>query len=191
MGRSDLEPKKRLRVSGKRQDVPLFPGGYFLSVSSCFSAGRHRSPECELNVNLENSLRITLDFIMNKCYNGCSNNFVTVFFSERGFTMGKGQTIAGFVLALCGLVTGFFGGWCSVFALPMAIVGLILAIVGGNNLRASGQPSGLATAGLVIGIIAVVFASILFFTCGLCKICAEVGESAFEGAFDELYDELY
>lgn len=86
--------------------------------------------------------------------------------------MGKGQTIAGFVLALVGLVTSFFGTWFSVFALPAAIVGLILAIVGGKKMRESGQPSGLATAGLVIGIIAVVFSSIMFFTCGLCTICA-------------------
>lgn len=86
--------------------------------------------------------------------------------------MGKGQAIAGFVLSLVGLVLGFMSGVFSIIALPTAIVGLVLAIVGGKKLKANDQKSGIATAGLVIGIIAVVISAITFFTCGICVLCA-------------------
>ena len=84
--------------------------------------------------------------------------------------MGKGFSIAGFVLGIVGLILGFFGTWFSIAALPIAIVGLVLSVIAGKQLRAAEQPAGLATAGLVIGIIAVVFTAIFFFTCGICTI---------------------
>ena len=86
--------------------------------------------------------------------------------------MGKGQTIAGFVLGIVGIVFGILSGWFSVIGLPVSVVGLVFAVIGGKKLRANEQPTGLATAGLVLGIIAVVFTAIAFFTCGLCVICA-------------------
>lgn len=86
--------------------------------------------------------------------------------------MGKGQAIAGFVLSIVAIVFAILSGYFSLIALPLAIVGLVLAITGGKKLRANGQPAGIATAGLVLGIIAVVFSAIAFFTCGLCIICA-------------------
>lgn len=84
---------------------------------------------------------------------------------------GKGQAIAGLVLSIVGLVFSFLGTWFSVLALPMSIVGLVLAVMGGKKLKAVGAPAGIATAGLVLGIIAVVFSAIFFFTCGICTIC--------------------
>jgi len=92
--------------------------------------------------------------------------------------MGKGQAIAGFVLGIVGIVFGILSGWFSIIGLPVAIIGLVLAIVGGKKLRAAGQPAGLATAGLVLGIIAVVFTAIAFFSCGLCIICASAASSS-------------
>lgn len=86
--------------------------------------------------------------------------------------MGKGKAIAGFVLSIVGVVFGILSGYFSLVGLPVAIVGLVLSVNGGKQLRANSQPAGLATAGLVIGIIAVVFTGIAFFTCGLCAICA-------------------
>ena len=85
--------------------------------------------------------------------------------------MGKNQAVAGFVLSIVGLVFSFLGTYFSIIALPIAIVGLVLAVVGGKKLKACGQTSGIATAALVLGIIAVVFAGIFFFTCGLCTLC--------------------
>ncbi len=84
--------------------------------------------------------------------------------------MGKGLSIAGFTLAIVGLVLSFFGGWFSIIALPTSIVGLVLSVIGGKKLRANDQKSGMATAGLVVGIIAVVFSGIFFFTCGICAL---------------------
>ena len=86
--------------------------------------------------------------------------------------MGKGQTIAGFVLGIIGIVFGCLSGYFSIIGLPVAITGLVLSIVGGKKLRANNLPAGMATAGLVLGIIAVVFTAIAFFTCGICIICA-------------------
>ena len=87
--------------------------------------------------------------------------------------MGKGLTITGFILSLVSLVSAWLPVPFLPFAgLPMAIVGLILSVVGGKKLKANGQKSGLATAGMVIGIIAVVLSAIGFFTCGVFVACA-------------------
>ncbi len=84
--------------------------------------------------------------------------------------MGKGQAIAGMVLGIVSLVICWFG-ILAFIALPLAIVGLVLAVNGGKKLKANGQKSGIATAGLVLGIIATVFSGIAFVTCGLCVAC--------------------
>lgn len=85
--------------------------------------------------------------------------------------MGKKKGIAGFVLGIIGIVFSFLGTVFSIISLPISIVGLVLSVSGGKALKAEGQPSGLATAGLVLGIIAVVISSIAFFTCGICVLC--------------------
>ncbi|MGN1096205.1 MAG: hypothetical protein ACI4QR_07420 [Eubacteriales bacterium] len=85
--------------------------------------------------------------------------------------MGKGKSIAGFVLALFGLLMAFIP-ILSLISLPISIVGLVLSVVGGKKLSSAGLPHGLATAGMVVGIIAVVFSSVTFFTCGVCTLCA-------------------
>lgn len=83
------------------------------------------------------------------------------------------MAIAGLVLGIVAIVCGFgpVSAWLCVAGLPVAIVGLVLSVVGGKKAKAAGKPSGIATAGLVIGIIAVVFTAISFFTCGLCVVC--------------------
>ena len=100
--------------------------------------------------------------------------------------MGKGKATAGLVLGIVGIVCGVLSGYLSLIGLPIAIVGLVLAVQGGKQLKASGQPSGIATAGLVLGIIAVVFTAIAFFTCGVCIIFAKTAESAAESALSSL-----
>ena len=84
----------------------------------------------------------------------------------------KGKAIAGLVLSIVGLVLSFLDTFFSIAALPVSIVGLVLAVSGKKALAAAGQPAGIGTAGMVLGIIAVVFSAIFFFTCGLCTICA-------------------
>ena len=86
----------------------------------------------------------------------------------------KGKAVAGLVLGIVAIVLGIgiLGGWGCVISLPAAIIGLCLSVSGGKALKAAGQPAGVATAGLVLGIIAVVFTAMSFFSCGLCTICA-------------------
>ena len=103
---------------------------------------------------------------------------------------GKNQAVAGFVLGIVALVLGFLGGWLSVIALPVAVVGLVLAVMGGKALKAAGQTSGIATAGLVIGIIAVVLTAIFFFTCGICTICASCAVANAEKELANAYGDL-
>ena len=76
--------------------------------------------------------------------------------------MGTGHAIAGFSLSIVGLVLSFLGPLISVLSLGLSIAGLVLSVVGGHKLKAAGLPTGLATAGRVIGIIAVVFSAIMF-----------------------------
>lgn len=105
---------------------------------------------------------------------------------------GKNKAVAGFVLGIVALVFGFLGTWFSVIALPMAIVGLILSVTGGKALKAAGQSeSGIATAGLVIGIIAVVLTAIFFFTCGICTICATCAARDAYNAYGDMLSGLY
>ena len=94
--------------------------------------------------------------------------------------MGKGLSITGMILGIVSLVLCWFG-IASLVALPLAIVGLVLSCVGGKKLKANNAPHGIATAGLVIGIIAVVLTGITFVTCGLCTLCV-MCEAAAVGA---------
>lgn len=82
--------------------------------------------------------------------------------------MGKGLAITGFVLSLVGIVCSFTFFYIS---LPCSIVGLILSVVGGKKLKANNMPHGLATAGMVISIIALCLAAAMT-ACGICAICA-------------------
>ena len=108
---------------------------------------------------------------------------------------GKGPATAGLVLSIIGLVSAliigpWIIGWFSVFCLPISIVGLVLSVMGGKKLKAAGAPSGAATAGLVIGIIAVIFSAITFFTCGVCVICATFAPGLVEDALKDAYSNL-
>ncbi len=93
----------------------------------------------------------------------------------------KGKAIAGLVLGIVGIVFGFLGTFFSIIALPISIVGLVLAVMGRKGLKAMGEPAGIGTAALVLGIIAVVLSAIFFFTCGICTLCV-AGELASAGA---------
>lgn len=102
----------------------------------------------------------------------------------------KGKAIAGLVLGIVGIVFAILGTWFSVLSLPISIVGLVLSIMGGKTLKANNLPAGIATAGLVIGIIATVFSAISFFTCGICTICVATGSKAVEKAAEEALKNL-
>ena len=104
--------------------------------------------------------------------------------------MGKGQAVAGLVLGIVGIVLSFVAGIGSIIALPLSIVGLVLAVMGRKKLIASNQPAGIGTAGLVLGIIAVVFSAIFFFTCGICTICVASEAADAADALEDAYGSM-
>ena len=67
--------------------------------------------------------------------------------------MGKGLGIAGFVVSLVVVAIGWVLGVFTPFA---AITGLVLSAVAKGKAKKAGVKNGLATAGLVLGIIATV-----------------------------------
>ena len=103
---------------------------------------------------------------------------------------GKNQAVAGLVLSIVGVVFAFLTGWFSILGLPAAITGLVLSCVGGKKLKMANQPSGIATAGLVVGIVATVFAAISFFTCGICILCVEAAEAGVSNAANDFVNSL-
>jgi hypothetical protein len=74
--------------------------------------------------------------------------------------------VAALVLGIIGLLLSLFPG-LFLAALPFGVLALVLGIVGRKSAAANGQPAGTATAGLVLGIIAVVFAVIMWVLCGM------------------------
>ena len=62
--------------------------------------------------------------------------------------------------------------------------------MGGKKLKSVGAPSGVATAGLVLGIIAVVFSAIFFFTCGICTICVAAEINKGYGELNDLLNSI-
>ena len=80
------------------------------------------------------------------------------------------MAIAGLVLGIVALATGWLS-WFSLITLPVAIVALVLSAVGGKKAKAAGKKSGVATAGVVIGIISgrlivhIIEAAILIYHC--------------------------
>ena len=83
-------------------------------------------------------------------------------------------------MKIAGLIVGIFSFVLSLIswlfaALPvvqiviivLAIAGIVLSAIAGKK-----EKSGAATCGLVFSIIATVFATIWFMTCGLCVMCA-------------------
>ena len=88
---------------------------------------------------------------------------------------GKGLSVAALVLGILGIV----GGWFPIinyFTTVCAILGLIFGVAGRKkSLAATGRPSGLATAGFVLGIIGTSFAAL-----GI--ICTIACASAFANA---------
>ena len=80
---------------------------------------------------------------------------------------GKGMSIAALVCGILGLV----GGWIPVvgyFTLVLAILGIVFGAKGMKIAKVTGEGKGLATAGLVLGIVGTVFGGLGV----LCTICA-------------------
>jgi ABC-type transport system involved in cytochrome bd biosynthesis fused ATPase/permease subunit len=88
--------------------------------------------------------------------------------------------IAALVLGIIGIVFSWFPA--VVIGVPLAVIGLILSIVARKNAMATQQPTGMATAGLVVSIIGLVFAIISTAACFACvgKMKQKMKDPAFQ-----------
>ncbi len=98
---------------------------------------------------------------------------------------GKGMSIAALVCGILGIIGGFIP-FVSYFTTVLAVLGLIFGVIGRKkSTLAYGKASGIATAGLVLGVIGVAFAVIgllctIICTAALCSAAGELGSmSAF------------
>ncbi len=76
--------------------------------------------------------------------------------------MGAAALVLGIIGTVFAIIPGLF--W---IAIPLAVVGLILGIVGRRSAASNNQPTGLATAGLVLGIVGLVLGILMWVLCGL------------------------
>lgn len=86
------------------------------------------------------------------------------------YNKGKNFSIAALILGICSVLFCWFY-LISVISAACGIVGIVCATNGQKFCAEAGQPAGLATAGLVLSIIGLVFSSLSFLTCTLCITC--------------------
>ena len=84
---------------------------------------------------------------------------------------GYGMGIASMVLGILALLICYVP-WVNIASLVLSIVGLVLAIMAKKRNAEVGAPPGMATAGLVTSIIALIVSAILFVTCTVCLCVA-------------------
>lgn len=93
---------------------------------------------------------------------------------------GKGMSIAALVCGILGIIGGFIP-IVSYFTTILAILGLIFGVIGRKkSTLAYGKASGIATAGLVLGVIGVAFAVLgllcsIICTAALCSAAGAAG----------------
>jgi len=75
------------------------------------------------------------------------------------------MAIASLILGILAIVTSFIFPYISPI---LGIVGIILGVIGRKNCAAANQPTGMATAGLVMSIIGTVLGLLLLIACTLC-----------------------
>ena len=85
-------------------------------------------------------------------------------------TKGKNCSIAALILGIISICL-CFPYLLSALAMACGIVGIICATNGQKYCLAAGEPTSLATAGLVLSIIGLTISAISFFTCTLCVTC--------------------
>lgn len=87
---------------------------------------------------------------------------------------GKGAATGSLVCGIISLATWWLG-WFAIIGLVLGIVAIVLSV----KAKKEGFVGGLATGGMVMGIIGTVVCGIGFITCGICAACviAEAGAS--------------
>lgn len=87
---------------------------------------------------------------------------------------GKGTSIAALICGVVSILCGFFGFFVpliGVVVLPTSVLGIVFGVMGrGDSIKAHGKASGIATSGLILGIVAICLFP-LSFICTLCVTC--------------------
>lgn len=83
---------------------------------------------------------------------------------------GKGMSIAALICGILGIVGSFIPVVCYV-TLILSILGIIFGVKGQKIAKATGEGKGLATAGLVLGIVGTAFGAVGAL-CAVCALCA-------------------
>lgn len=83
------------------------------------------------------------------------------------------MAVASLVLGIVSLVFILLPIGSALLAFPLSIVGLVLAVIARKK-----QPSGMATAGLVLNIIALVLSALVAVACGACLGTAGIAACA-------------
>lgn len=84
---------------------------------------------------------------------------------------GKGMSIAALVLGIVAVILAWFY-MVNIVAIILGVVGIVLAIMGSKKAKAAGEPTGMATAGLVLSIIGTALSVIGFLSCTVCVCIA-------------------
>jgi len=107
---------------------------------------------------------------------------------------GKGLSIAALVLGIVGVVFCWVGG-LNIVVLALCILGIIFGSMGRKkSIEVYGKASGMATAGLVLGIIGTAFAALGVVACVACTgcfSCPGCASGCIEGAVDSMYYDMY
>ena len=82
----------------------------------------------------------------------------------------KGMSIAALVCGILGMVGGFIPV-VQYFTLILAIVAIVLGAKAQKKAKMNGEPTGMATAGLVLGIISTAFTGLMVL-CAVCGVAA-------------------
>jgi len=88
------------------------------------------------------------------------------------------MAVAGLILGILSLVGGSIPVTAAFPMWLFGLIGIILSAIARKKAKAAGQPSGVATAGLVLSIIGFILALITFIAC---LACAGAAASAFSG----------
>ena len=103
----------------------------------------------------------------------------------------KGMAIAGMVLGILSLVFLLPFLWPVAFiGIILAVVGLVLSIIARNKLATPEEGRGMATAGMVMSIIALALCVIVFVACVACAACIGTEYANQTGSSDLLGDLL-
>jgi len=93
------------------------------------------------------------------------------------------MAIAALILGIVGLLASLFTA--GIGGLPFGLVALILGILGRKKAAAENAPTGMATAGMVMGIISLALGAVLFIMCSLCVGAAVKGAQEAQKQMEE------